>query len=288
MNEFEILSVSQAQFQQKAVLKKFSGHWYYFILSIIICLFLAFLYNRYTDKIYKVSTDILIRDDNNSQLGVENIIEGMELFSGKTNLENEEAVLKSYTLASRTIKKLDLQLSYFMHGNVQKIYLYDQTPFVIQFDSSHCQLPESEFFIELIDDNKFNADENCTDQYTYDLFNDNRNKNLSVNLDYEKTHHFNENIETPYFSFQIIKTSFYDDLILEEKSSYSFIFHSLDIITKKHVNLLNINSTSKESSVLSLSIIESNRRKNIDYINTLAKLKIAEGLEEKNAVYKYD
>ena len=284
MNEFEnnLDSSSEETIDIKAVLKKFSGHWYYFILSIIICLFLAFLYNRYTDKIYKVSTDILIRDDNNSQLGVENIMEGMELFSGKTNLENEEAVLKSYTLASRTIKKLDLQLSYFMHGNVQKIYLYDQTPFVIQFDSSHCQLPESEFFIELIDDNKFRLMVNCTDQYTYDLFNDNRNKNLSANLDYEKTHHFNENIETPYFSFQIIKTSFYDDLILEEKSSYSFIFHSLDIITKKHVNLLNIKSTSKESSVLRLSIIESNRRKNIDYINTLAQLYILQGLEEKN------
>ncbi|MGY8951532.1 MAG: polysaccharide biosynthesis tyrosine autokinase, partial [Flavobacteriales bacterium] len=83
-------------------------------------------------------------------------------------------------------------------------------------------------------------------------------------------------------SFQIIKTSFYDDLIIEDKSSYSFIFHSLDIVTKEHVNLLNIKPTSKESSVLSLSITESNRRKNIDYINTLAKLYILQGLEEKN------
>ena len=284
MNEFEnnLDSSSEETIDIKAVLKKFSGHWYYFILSIIICLFLAFLYNRYTDKIYKVSTDILIRDDNNSQLGVENIMEGMELFSGKTNLENEEAVLKSYTLASRTIKKINIQLSYFMHGNVQKIYLYDQTPFIIKFDSSHCQLPESEFFIEFIDDNKFRLMVNCTDQYTYDLFNDKRNKKLSANLDYEKTHYYNENIENPYFSFQIIKTSFYDDLILEDKSSYSFIFHSLDIVTKEHVNLLNIKPTSKESSVLSLSITESNRRKNIDYINTLAKLYILQGLEEKN------
>ena len=288
MNEFEnnLDSSSEETIDIKAVLKKFSGHWYYFLLSIIICLFLAFLYNRYTDKIYKVSTDILIRDDNNSQLGVENIMEGMELFSGKTNLENEEAILRSYTLASRTIKKLDLQMSYFMYGNVQKIYLYDHTPFVIQFDSSHCQLPDSEFFIELIDDNKFRLMVNCTEQYTYDLFNDNRNKKLSANLDYEKIHHFNENIETPYFSFQIIKTSFYNDVIIEDKASYSFIFHSLDIITKNHVNLLNIKSTSKESSVLSLSIIESNRRKNIDYINTLAKLYILQGLEEKNEMAK--
>jgi len=275
-------STSEETFDIKEILRKFTGDWYYFVLSIIICLSVAFLYNRYTDKIYEVSTEILIRDDNNSQLGVENRLEGMELFSGKTNLENEEAILKSYTLSSRTIKELNLQLSYFLHGNVQKIYLYDQSPFVIQFKSTHCQLPETEFFIELIDDDKFKLTVNCEDQFTYNLLEDTRNKKNSASLNYEEIHHYNERIETSYFSFQIFKTTFYEDLILQDKFLYSFIFHSLDIITKKHIKLLSIKSTSKESSVLRLSIREPNRRKNIKYINTLAKLYILQGLEDKN------
>ena len=73
----------------KLLVKKFIGYWYYFLLSISVCLFIAFLYNRYTRPIYNVSTTIEIRDDNNTQLGVENILEGMEMFSVKTNLENE-------------------------------------------------------------------------------------------------------------------------------------------------------------------------------------------------------
>ena len=277
-------STSEETIDIKEILRKFTGHWYYFVLSIIICLFVAFLYNRYTDKIYVVSTDILIRDDNNSQLGMENIMDGMELFSGKTNLENEEAVLKSYTLASRTIKELDLQLSYFMHGNVQKIYLYDQTPFVIKFDSSHCQLPETEFFIELIDDDKFRLTVICKEQYTYNLLEDSRNRKNAASLNYEDIHHYNDRIETAYFSFKILKTDFHKDLIEGDKLSYSFIFHSLDIVTKKHVDLLNIKSTSKESSVLRLSIQQPNRKKNINYINTLAKLYILKGLEDKNEI----
>ena len=52
----------------KSVFYNFLSYWYYFLFSILICLFLSFLYNRYTKPIYSVSTTIEIRDDNNSQL----------------------------------------------------------------------------------------------------------------------------------------------------------------------------------------------------------------------------
>ena len=64
-------------------LLKYVQYWYYFVISIIFCLFIAFLNNRYTVKEYSVSTTLLIRDDNNTQLGAENLLEGLELFSGK-------------------------------------------------------------------------------------------------------------------------------------------------------------------------------------------------------------
>ena len=34
---------------------------------------------------YSVSTTLLIRDDNNTQMGAENLLEGLEIFSGKKN-----------------------------------------------------------------------------------------------------------------------------------------------------------------------------------------------------------
>ena len=50
------------------------SYWYYFLLSISVCMFIAFLYNRYTRPTYIVSTTIEIRDDNNTQQGVERVI----------------------------------------------------------------------------------------------------------------------------------------------------------------------------------------------------------------------
>ena len=150
----------------KLIVKKFAGYWYYFLLSVSVCLFIAFLYNRYSRPIYNVSTTIEIRDDNNTQLGVENILEGMEMFSVKTNLENEKAILKSFTLAERTIIELGIQTSYFKHGSVQTVNQYKVNPYIVEFDSSHLQLANVEFYVDILNDDEFKLKVGCEDQNT--------------------------------------------------------------------------------------------------------------------------
>ena len=58
----------------KALIIKYSQYWYYFLLSILFFIFIGFLNNRYTVPEYSVSKTLLIRDDNNTQLGSENLI----------------------------------------------------------------------------------------------------------------------------------------------------------------------------------------------------------------------
>ena len=67
---------------------------------------------------YSVSSTLLIRDDNNTQMGAENLIEGLELFSGRNNLDNEIVILSSYSITEKVINELGLGLSYFQHGFV--------------------------------------------------------------------------------------------------------------------------------------------------------------------------
>ena len=88
----------------KSLILKYVQYWYYFALSILFFGCIAFLNNRYTVPEYSVSTTLLIRDDNNTQLGAENLLEGLELFSGKKNLKNEIVILSSYSLCQRVIE----------------------------------------------------------------------------------------------------------------------------------------------------------------------------------------
>ena len=73
----------------KALILQYTQYWYYFLVSILFFGCIAFLYSRYTVPEYSVSTTLLIRDDNNTQMGAENLLEGLEMFSGKKNIEND-------------------------------------------------------------------------------------------------------------------------------------------------------------------------------------------------------
>lgn len=266
----------------KLLIKKYTAYWYYFILSVSVCLFIAFLYNRYIRPTYIVSTTIEIRDDNNTQLGVENILEGMEMFSVKTNIENEKAVLKSFTLSERTITELGLQLSFFKHGSVQTVNQYKVNPYHVIFDTSHLQLANVDMYIDILNDEEFKLKIDCKDQNTYDIKNNKKNNILQANLSYNSIHEFEKQIKTDYFSFKLVKTPYFNKKTYLEDNSYSFKLHSLDKITKKYLKDLNISPVSKESSVLKLSISGNARKKNIDYLNTLSSLYLKQGLEEKN------
>jgi len=266
----------------KLLIKKYTAYWYYFILSVSVCLFIAFLYNRYVRPTYIVSTTIEIRDDNNTQLGVENILEGMEMFSVKTNIENEKAVLKSFTLSERTITELGLQLSFFKHGSVQTVNQYKVNPYHVIFDTSHLQLANVDMYIDILNDEEFKLKIDCKDQNTYDIKNNKKNNIIQANLSYNSIHKFEKQIKTDYFSFKLVKTPYFNKKTYLDDNTYSFKLHSLDKITKKYLKDLNISPVSKESSVLKLSISGNARKKNIDYLNTLSSLYLTQGLEEKN------
>ena len=132
--------IQEEKVDLKGLFFRYFSHWYYFVISLFVFGLIALAYIRYTTPVYSVSSTILIRDDNNTQLGAENILEGMELFSGKTNINNEIVVLKSYSLINQVIDELSLGVSYHQHGFLQSNELYQNTPFSVIVDSNYSQI----------------------------------------------------------------------------------------------------------------------------------------------------
>ena len=195
----------------KALILKYTQYWYYFLITILLCGAIAFLYNRFKVPEYSVSTTLEIRDDNNTQLGAENIIEGLELFSGKNNLTNEIIILNSYSITEKVIKELDLGLSYFQHGFFQTNELFDNSPFVVTIDSTHNQLTETQFEVTMVDHNSFRLSVSAKDQFPYNLRSEKFNKTLLANIDINEIHQFDKKISAAYYSFTISKTLFFKD-----------------------------------------------------------------------------
>ena len=83
---------------------KYFFYWKYFLLSIVLCLVTAFLYIRYTDRIYETTAKIKILDKKDSALEMPT---AEDLFSAsKINLENEKELIISYPIIKKVVEKL--------------------------------------------------------------------------------------------------------------------------------------------------------------------------------------
>lgn len=278
--------MSDNQFSQeetvdiKAIFLKYSQYWYFFTLSVVICLFLAFLYNRYTPPTYGASTSILIRDDNNTSLGAENLLEGLELFSGKKNIENEIGILQSYDITKETLKKLYFNISYFHVGQIRAAEIYRQKPFVVTIDSTHLQTLKVPYKIVFISNDEFELYVETNESKQFLPSEDKYLEHTLVSFEYENTHKFNETIEFDNFNFLISKTDYFDDELIGEE--YYFVMHDLEVLAKKRIKNLNINPLNKNASIIVLKSKGHVSRKEIDFLNMLSKEYIQLGLDEKN------
>ena len=267
----------------KALILKYTQYWYYFLITILLCGAIAFLYNRFTVPEYSVSTTLEIRDDNNTQLGAENIIEGLELFSGKNNLTNEIIILNSYSITEKVIKELDLGLSYFQHGFFQTNEMFDNSPFIVSLDSNHNQLTATQFKIKIIDEKTFHLTVTAEDQFPYNLNLEKFDKSLLANIDIEKAYEFDKKILSDYYSFTISKSLFFNIKDIKEAGkTYSFKLHETDKLAHSLIKNITVNPINKETSILKLNIKASNPKKNINILNKLTEIYIRSGLDEKN------
>jgi tyrosine-protein kinase Etk/Wzc len=267
----------------KALILKYVQYWYYFLLSILFFGCLAFLSNRYTVPEYSVSTTLLIRDDNNTQLGAENLLEGLELFSGKKNLKNEIVILSSYSLCKQVIAELNLGISYFQHGFLQTNELFGNSPFNVEIDSSHLQLTGVNFKLTPVNNEEFILSISASNEYPYNILSKNLEKSLITDIDIDQKYAFNSLIETEFYAFTVNKSIHFNlEKIIDSDKYFSFKLHQTDKLANKLIQKVIINPINKETSILKLNIRERNARKSIHILNKITEIYIRSGLDEKN------
>tara|TARA_R110002050_G_scaffold289710_1_gene442576 strand:+ start:31610 stop:33970 length:2361 start_codon:yes stop_codon:yes gene_type:complete len=122
----------------RELFEKYTYHWKWFVLGIVVALAAAFVYLRYTPQQYSVTTTILIEDENSGGLPSElSAFEDLGLFgSTKKKVETEIGLLKSRTLMERAVQTLGINATYFTKGRVGEVEFYkNKAPINIRFES---------------------------------------------------------------------------------------------------------------------------------------------------------
>ena len=107
----------------KQFIFKIINNRYLFMLSLLVAILIAFLYNRYTPEVYKVETSILINNINTIENPTD-LLYDKGIKNKNMSLENKELILKSYPLISSVLLDLNFDITYYIIGNIKTTETY--------------------------------------------------------------------------------------------------------------------------------------------------------------------
>jgi tyrosine-protein kinase Etk/Wzc len=260
---------------------------YTYLASVVICLLLAFMINKFSPVIIRVNSIIgPIEDKGPSLRGSSNLFNGIGDYSQVRNLENDVNSLSSFSLVSTTIKMLNLEVGYFtdktsIFGHSRQIY--QGSAYTVNIDKSHIQPINARFYIRFIDDKSYRLVSSEKEVTLYNYV-DNyivSNKNI---LKIDTVCKFNETVHNKNFQFSIARNK--DFFVRDTKNNnlLYFEFYHLDLLTQKYLKQLKVEPISAKSSLIKVSFQGENIDLTIDFLNNYLQAYLDDDLAKKNKI----
>jgi len=104
---------------------KYLSYWKWFIASLIVCLIFAIVYLKFTLPNYEVKASVLIKDDQKGSGEPEmNAFKELGIFAQKNNVDNELEKLKTSTLVEQVVRELGIYANYTQIGTLQPVKFF--------------------------------------------------------------------------------------------------------------------------------------------------------------------
>jgi tyrosine-protein kinase Etk/Wzc len=262
-------------FQLKEIINKYSVYWRWFLIGVCVSLLLAFLYLRYTIPQYQASTTILVKDEKKGGMLSElSAFADLGMGGGlKSNVDNEIEILKSRTLVESTVKKLNLNVAQIVRGNVVDREIYQKTPIDVYFVNKTSQFYENKMVL------KFTS----LTPNTFELENELIQDTAKVILDNKKTFRYGELIPTRHGHFIINKSKFIVNA-QDKGKSISIVLTPLEDVVDAIRKQLKVESISKTSSVVEISITNPVVKKAEAFLDNMIQIYNDDAAADKNFI----
>lgn len=246
----------------KKILGLYLGKWYFFVISVLLALAIAFTVNRYSVPVYNVKLSLLNKKfDAQRGSALTAIPDGSDLFRVKRDLTQEIAILKSYDIVSDALKKLNFKVSYFEKGRVKTTEIYPYYPFTVSLDSASEKVP-------------WGVAIRCSDQGngTFTLQTDDEEWNQRFN---RTTFQFGEQYDVSGMRFKIEQNNPFND------REVLFRLNRHETLIAEYRRNLNIKPINQQTAIFNISLNSPTPKKEVDFLESYTQVVIRKGLEEK-------
>ncbi len=249
----------------RAEIEKYFLFWRWFVISAILGVAIAFIYLRYTSPSFSASASIMIKDNKKSGISAElAAFEDLGIIGGGSanNTDNEIEILKSRKIIERVVDSLNLNISYYIQGRILEHELYKNSPIKFHFTKRNLLYKEKDTTIII----------SFKDLNTYDLKNQDN--------EFVSNYKFGEEVESKLGFFKIYR----DDNFSYDVKEYFVKIRNKNKIIDSYRESIFIEPVNKNSSVLTLSLKGSVKKKIVDVLDELVKQYNIDAIKDKNQI----
>lgn len=267
----------------KKIIELFTRNFKLIAFFVFVSLIIAFLVNKNSVSIYRVSASLLIKEESKKAASPNvNDFLNSGLFSADKNFQNELWVLKSSPVITQMIQNLDLPVTYFRKEGFKFIDSYGNVPFRVSMLKGHVQPVGVRFSIKILNEKKFviSAKEK---NISIQMIDNNEESSVIKKWKVETRGEFGKLIETPEMAFIIdIDTAFF--LKNEKDIPYFFEFSSIPSLADDYKSSIHFNIVQKDATVVEIAMKSSSVRKSKEILNELMNVYAQQNLEQKNHI----
>lgn len=257
-----------------AILNKYKRYWWVFLITMIGCVGLSFLYLKIKSPLFLTKTLVMVnQEDDESSGAVGGLGALMSSFSigggGGSNVEDEMLKMSSHTNMTAVIKQLRLNHNYWAKPGIfdRKIWYYQNSPVEIE-------IPDA--VLDTI---------TASTQFKITFPKD--GKNISIKIKQGElgtvlnatTDKMPYTAKTPYGTFKIDTTKFF---VKGEELNFNAIVCSPDVTIEDINERIAINQVSKKANAILIDLEDVNTIRAKDFLNTLVASYNERGLADKN------
>ena len=268
---------TEEQVNIQELLFRYLIHWPWFVVSIIICIACAWGYLRLTTPIYNISATVLIKDEKKGggasmssdleKMGLEGFV------SSSSNVDNEIEVLRSKSLAREVVNNLGLFVTYMDEDEFPSKELYHTSPVLVSLTHQEADKLPGRMEINMI----LQPTGALGVQITVG------EKEYRKQFDKLPAVFPTDEGTVAFFANNDTLSAVRPENITKERHITAFINRPFSV-SKGYVNSLSIAPTSKTTSVVVISLENTNTRRGRDYINKLLEMYNINANNDKNEV----
>ena len=254
--EFKLLS--EKSFDFIGLFIKYLSFWKWFVISLVAFIVLAVLYVKFTLPVYKIQTAVLFQDSQKgSGSSTTPAFDGMGLITQKSNVENEMEMLGSSLIADKVVRELENYTTYTQISSLLNIIRYKKE--VLYKSESPIHITLSETMLNAIEDDiVLSVLVHSNGAYEF--------SGKHLNNSYTVKSFLKDSVITfPFGEINVFKTGFKpkDNMLLEV-----VIKHPIRV-ADQFINSLEMEVTSKTSSVVTLSLKSYNAMEGKEFMEHL-------------------